>query len=80
MEHIANTNAQSNTKRSRPMLLRQIERFLRQTDMPCTTFSRLAAQDPRFVADLRKGRIPRARTAARVEEFIRNYQEKTHAH
>lgn len=40
------------------MLLRQIERFLRQTDMPWTKFGRLAAQDPRFVADLRNGRAP----------------------
>ncbi|SLJ89390.1 hypothetical protein [Novosphingobium mathurense] len=62
------------------MLLRQIERFLRQTDMPCTKFGRLAAQDPRFVADLRNGRIPRAATAARVEEFMQNYQETNHAH
>ncbi|AIT78802.1 MULTISPECIES: hypothetical protein [Novosphingobium] len=61
------------------MLLRQIERFLRQTDMPWTKFGRLAAQDPRFVADLRNGRIPRARTAARVEQFMRNYQETDHA-
>ncbi len=63
------------------MLLRQIERFLRETDMPWTRFGRLAAQDPRFVADLRNGRIPRPRTAARVEEFMRNYhQENIHAH
>ncbi|CDO38466.1 hypothetical protein [Novosphingobium sp. KN65.2] len=62
------------------MLLRQIERFLRQTDMPWTKFGRLAAQDPRFVADLRNGRIPRAATAARVEEFMQNYQETNHAH
>ncbi|GGB86949.1 hypothetical protein GCM10011494_01580 [Novosphingobium endophyticum] len=62
------------------MLLRQIERFLRQTDMPWTRFGRLAAQDPRFVADLRNGRMPRARTAARIEKFMRNYQENTHAH
>lgn len=45
------------------MLLRQIERFLRETDMPWTKFGRLAAQDPRFVADLRNGRVPRPRTA-----------------
>lgn len=61
------------------MLLRQIERFLRKTDMPSTRFGRLAAQDPRFVADLRNGRTPRERTAARVEEFMRNYQENTYA-
>ncbi|WP_404481372.1 hypothetical protein [Novosphingobium sp. BL-52-GroH] len=55
------------------MLLRQIERFLRETDMPWTKFGRLAAQDPRFVADLRNGRVPRDRTAARVECFMKAY-------
>ncbi|WP_103095719.1 hypothetical protein [Novosphingobium guangzhouense] len=55
------------------MLLRQIERFLRQTDMPWTKFGRLAAQDPRFVADLRNGRIPREDTATRVEQFMSTY-------
>lgn len=65
------------------MLLRQIERFLRHTDMPCTKFGRLAAHDPRFVTDLRNGRIPRTRTAARVESFMTDYlaahRESTHA-
>ncbi|MCT2399451.1 hypothetical protein [Novosphingobium mangrovi (ex Huang et al. 2023)] len=65
------------------MLLRQIERFLRQTDMPCTKFGRLAAHDPRFVTDLRNGRIPRTRTAARIERFMNDYltgqQESSHA-
>lgn len=65
------------------MLLRQIERFLRQTDMPWTRFGRLAAHDPRFVSDLRNGRLPRARTAARVEGFMTAYlarqTETTHA-
>ncbi|MYL98021.1 hypothetical protein GR702_09575 [Novosphingobium sp. FGD1] len=55
------------------MLLRQIERFLRQTNMPWTKFGRLAAHDPRFVADLRNGRIPRERTAERVEAFMSTY-------
>ena len=55
------------------MLLRQIERFLRQTDMPSTKFGRLAAHDPRFVFDLRNGRIPRETTAARVETFMNDY-------
>lgn len=65
------------------MLLRQIERFLRQTDMPSTKFGRLAAHDPRFVFDLRNGRIPRDGTAARVEAFMNTYltgeQEGCHA-
>lgn len=55
------------------MLLRQIERFLRTTDMTSTKFGRLAARDPRFVADLRNGRTPRDRTAARVESFMTTY-------
>ncbi|MCJ2186141.1 hypothetical protein [Novosphingobium beihaiensis] len=55
------------------MLLRHIERFLRQTDMPSTKFGRLAAHDPRFVFDLRNGRIPRESTATRVETFMKDY-------
>jgi hypothetical protein len=55
------------------MLLRQIERFLRQTDMPLTKFGRLAAHDPRFVADLRNGRMPRAAMEARVIEFMNSH-------
>lgn len=56
------------------MLLRQIERFLRDTKMPWTKFGRLAAHDPRFVADLRNGRTPREETAARVERFMTAYR------
>ena len=41
------------------MLIRSIEKFLRQTGMPATKFGRLAAHDPRFVLDLRMGREPR---------------------
>lgn len=66
------------------MLLRQIERFLRKTNMPCTKFGRLAAHDPRFVIDLRNGRMPRERTTRRVENFMSDYltgrQENAHAH
>jgi len=61
------------------MLLRQIERFLRLTRMPCTTFGRLAAHDPRFVGDLRNGRQPRAGTAARVRLFMTTYLESPYA-
>jgi hypothetical protein len=62
------------------MLLRQIERFLRLTEMPWTKFGRLAAHDPRFVADLRNGRPPRAGTVERVEHFMNSYMESPHAH
>lgn len=61
------------------MLISRIERFLRQTGMPWTKFGRLAAQDPRFVQDLRNGREPRAATEARVEHFMNNYGETAHA-
>lgn len=57
------------------MLIRKIEKFLRQTDMAATKFGRLATHDPRFVLDLRNGRLPRTRTAERVEQFIAGYQD-----
>lgn len=62
------------------MLLRQIERFLRDTGMPWTKFGRLAVQDPRFVGDLRNGREPRPSMASRVEAFMDGYREGSHAH
>lgn len=61
------------------MLITRIERFLRETGMPWTKFGRLAAQDPRFVQDLRNGRTPRTRTAKRVEHFMNIYRETSHA-
>ena len=65
------------------MLIRSIEKFLRQYDMPATKFGRMAAQDPRFVLDLRMGRIPRERTQIRIERFMNDYianlQEQAHA-
>lgn len=56
------------------MLIRSIEKFLRRTDMPATKFGRLAAHDPRFVLDLRNGRIPRTATQRRVEDFMQAYE------
>ncbi len=56
------------------MLLRQIERFLTETDMPWTKFGRLAAHDPRFVADLRNGRTPRPGTEAKIACFMAGYR------
>ena len=62
------------------MLIRKIEVFLRRTGMPATKFGRLAAHDPRFVLDLRNGREPRCRTQERVEHFMNDYREGTHAY
>lgn len=61
------------------MLIRKIEKFLRRTGMPATTFGRRAASDPRFVFDLRNGRMPRARTEQRIEHFMNNIHEESHA-
>ena len=65
------------------MLIRSIEKFLRQYDMPATKFGRLAAHDPRFVLDLRMGRIPRPGTEARIRQWMQEYrptiQEVAHA-
>ncbi|MCW1427962.1 hypothetical protein [Novosphingobium sp. JCM 18896] len=58
------------------MLLRQIEKFLRDTGMPWTKFGRLAAHDPRFVEDLRNGREPRAATAERITRFMTAYRSE----
>ncbi|MEL6877549.1 MAG: hypothetical protein AAGL68_05555 [Pseudomonadota bacterium] len=55
------------------MLIRTIEKFLRDHDMPATKFGRLAAHDPRFVLDLRMGRIPRAATEARTRQWMADY-------
>ena len=62
------------------MLISRIERFLRQTGMPWTRFGRLAARDPRFVEDLRNGRIPRPRTESRLEHFMNKYRETQGVH
>ena len=55
------------------MLIRSVEKFLRQYDMPATKFGRLAAHDPRFVLDLRMGRIPREGTEVRIRAFMAGF-------
>ena len=61
------------------MLIRKIERFLRETGMPWTKFGRLAAHDPRFVEDLRNGRCPRPQTTERIEHFMNTFLEGNNA-
>jgi hypothetical protein len=63
------------------MLIRSIETFMREHDIPATKFGRLAARDPRFVLDLRMGREPRADTEARIRAFMDGFsagQENNH--
>ena len=55
-------------------LLREVERFLRRTDVPPTRFGREVMGDPRFVFDLRNGRDPRPETVARVRAFLEAVQ------
>ncbi len=55
------------------MLIRTVEQFLRKHDMAATKFGRLAAHDPRFVLDLRMGRIPRPGTEKRVRQWMEDY-------
>jgi hypothetical protein len=66
-------------RREKQVLIRKIEKFLSQTGMAATKFGRLATHDPRFVLDLRMGRIPRSATEKRVEQFMNKFQEATHA-
>lgn len=51
-------------------LLREVEKFLRQSDIPPTRFGREAMRDPRFVFDLRNGRDPRPGTVERVRAYL----------
>lgn len=53
-------------------ILFKVERFLRQSAMPPTTFGRLAVNDPRLVEDLRRGREPRPITAQKIEAAIQS--------
>ena len=62
------------------MLIRSIEKFLSRHAMPPTKFGRLAAQDPRFVLDLRQGREPRGVTEARIEGFMSGFDAARHFH
>ncbi len=55
------------------MLIRDVEKFMREHDMAATKFGRLAAHDPRFVLDLRMGRIPRPATEERTRAFMRDF-------
>lgn len=51
-------------------LLPRIDRFLRETAMPPTTFGRRAVNDPHLVEDLRDGRRIGPRLTARIERFL----------
>lgn len=52
------------------MILRKVERYLRDSGMSATAFGRQVARDPRLVHDLRLGRTPGAAMQQRIELFI----------
>ena len=60
-------------------LLDQIETYLAQQRMPPSKFGRLVVGDPRFVDDLRGGRLPRVTTRQRVLDFLAAPQAKAQA-
>jgi hypothetical protein len=51
-------------------LLQAIEKGLGAARMTPSRFGRLAANDPRLVFDLRRGRVLRGATEARVRAFL----------
>jgi len=51
-------------------LLEQIEAYLVQSRVPPSRFGRLAAGDPRLVADLKSGRRLRQRTEDRLRRYL----------
>lgn len=55
---------------------RLIERFLRETQLPPTTFGRLTARDPRLVFDMRLGREIGPEMENRLREYIAAYSHK----
>jgi hypothetical protein len=57
------------------LIMRKIERFLRQYDMPPTNFGRLSVGDPRLIHDMRRGRQFRVSMIRRVETFMIAYRD-----
>lgn len=51
-------------------VLAKIESHLRAASMSATQFGYLSIGDPALVRDLKSGRVLRARTIDRVEEFM----------
>ena len=73
--HWENPDAESLPNPRFPVhLLREIERFLRNSNIPPARFGREVMGDPRFVFDLRNGREPRPRTVARIRKVLEAWQ------
>ena len=59
-------------------MLRSIEIFLREMDMPRTKFGRLAARDPGLVDDIRNGREVGSSVQTKLEHFMNKYRSERH--
>lgn len=55
-------------------LLRNVEKYLKASNVAPTRFGRDVVGDPRFVFDLRNGREPRPKTTARVLTYLETVQ------
>ena len=53
-----------------------IERFISENEISATSFGILAAGEPSFVFDLRKGREVREKKRMRVLAFMNNYKKE----
>ncbi|RYM11014.1 hypothetical protein [Sphingobium cupriresistens] len=51
-------------------VLMEVERWLKQHDLPASKFGRMAVGDPNLVADLRIGRDPSSKVVARLRAFM----------
>ena len=67
------TNTDSQGRR---LLLRRIERYLRQSGMAASRFGRITARDPRFVADVRGGRRPRRAMVVKVMAWLDRHEPR----
>lgn len=61
------------------LLLKRIERYLKQSGTRPTRFGRDSVRDPRFVFDLRRGREPRLRVARRVAAYLDRCESRMEA-
>lgn len=51
-------------------MLGDIDAYLRRTGVAESTFGRRVVNDPRLVADLRRGRVPGPQLRARLEAIV----------
>jgi hypothetical protein len=56
------------------MLVRAVEKFMKENGIPATRFGRESVRDPRLVFDLRQGREPGERIRRRIEHFMNTYR------